>query len=94
MSGSSCMWCTSHPRDWKTHPLPQCDIWTVKRIKDRKQKIEVGILMEPSDIQGIVNNAILKLAWLITYSTTFICLLMIKWKLQRLKKNAAATLTL
>jgi hypothetical protein len=58
MSGSSCMWCTSHPRDWKMHPLPQCDIRTVKRIKDRKQKIEVGILKEPSDIQGIVNNAI------------------------------------
>ena len=59
MSGSSCMWCTSHPQDWKTHPLPQCDIWTVKRIKDRKQKIEAGILKEQSDIQGIVNLSLI-----------------------------------
>jgi len=40
------------------HPLPQCDILTVKRIKDRKQQIEAGILKEPSDIWGIVNNPI------------------------------------
>jgi len=40
------------------HPLPQCDILTVKRIKDHKQQIEAGILKEPSDIWGIVNNPI------------------------------------
>jgi len=58
MSGSWCMWCMSHPNDWKIHPAAQHDLWTMEKIKERKEQIDAGLLKEPSAIRGVVNNPI------------------------------------
>jgi hypothetical protein len=58
MSGSWCMWCMSHPNDWKLHPVPEVEYWTVQKIKERKEQIDAGLLREPSSIHGVVNNPI------------------------------------
>jgi hypothetical protein len=31
MSSSWCMWFTSHPSDWKHHPLPPAENWTIEK---------------------------------------------------------------
>jgi hypothetical protein len=33
MSGSWCMWCMSHPNNWKLHPVPEAD-----RAKDKRKE--------------------------------------------------------
>ena len=58
MSGSWCMWCMSHPNDWKLHPVPDVEYWTVQKIKERKEQLDAGLLREPSSIRGIVNDPI------------------------------------
>ena len=58
MSGSWCMWCMSHPNDWKLHPAPQVEHWTMEKIKERKEQLDAGLLKEPSAIRGVVNNPI------------------------------------
>jgi len=48
----------SHPNDWKIHPAAQHDLWTMEKIKERKEQIDAGLLKEPSAIRGVVNNPI------------------------------------
>jgi outer membrane murein-binding lipoprotein Lpp len=58
MSGSWCMWCMAHPNDWKLHPLPDTEHWTMQKIKERKEQLDAGLLKEPSSIRGVVNYPI------------------------------------
>jgi len=55
MSSSWCMWCTSHPSEWKHHPLPPSDLWTIKKIKNHKERIDRKEIKEAREILGIVN---------------------------------------
>jgi len=48
----------SHPNDWKLHPLPQTEHWTMQKIKERKEQVDNGLLKEPSAIRGVVNDPI------------------------------------
>jgi len=58
MSGSWCMWCMAHPNDWKLHPLPEVEHWTIQKIKDRKEQLDAGLIREPSSIRDVVNYPI------------------------------------
>ena len=58
MSGSWCMWCMLHPNDWKLHPLPEANPWTIQKIKEKKEQIDAGVLSEPSSICGVINDPI------------------------------------
>jgi hypothetical protein len=49
------MWCTSHPSDWKHHPLPLSEIWAIEKIKYHKECIERREVKEAREILGIVN---------------------------------------
>ncbi len=44
MSSSLCMWCMSHPHDWKLHPLSECEFWMVQKIKKQNQQVDAGVL--------------------------------------------------
>jgi hypothetical protein len=55
MSGSWCMWCMSHPNDWKLHPVPEVEYWTIQKIKEHKERVNAGLAREPSSICGVVN---------------------------------------
>jgi len=50
MSSSWCMWCTSHPSDWKQHPVPMAETWTIEKIKEYKDHINHRELREARDI--------------------------------------------
>ena len=58
MSSSWCMWCTAHPSDWKYHPIPTADRWTIDKIKQHKDRIDRRELREARDIRGIVNDPV------------------------------------
>jgi hypothetical protein len=58
MSSSWCMWCTSHPSDWKHHPLPPSETWTIEKIKEMKERIDRRELREPREIMGVVDKPI------------------------------------
>jgi hypothetical protein len=58
MSSSWCMWCTSHPSNWKHHPLPPLETWTIKKIKAIKERIDCRELREPQEILGVVDKPI------------------------------------
>jgi hypothetical protein len=34
------MWCTSHPSDWKQHPVPTAETWTIEKIKEYRDHID------------------------------------------------------
>jgi len=56
MSSSWFMWCTSHPSEWKHHPLPPSNLWTIKKIKKKhKECIDRKQVKEAREILGIVN---------------------------------------
>jgi hypothetical protein len=55
MTSSWCMWCNSHPSDWKHHPIPLVDNCMIEKIKEHKDRINRRELREARDIQGIVN---------------------------------------
>jgi hypothetical protein len=38
-----------------------CECWAIPKIKARKQQFDAGVLMELSDICGIINNPVLDL---------------------------------
>ncbi len=46
------------PSGLEVHPLPESEFWTVQKIKEQKQQVDVVVLKEPSDIHGIINNPI------------------------------------
>ena len=56
MSSSWCMWCTAHPSDWKYHPIPTADRWTIDKIKQHKDQgqrlCRRGKIKAPSDNHG------------------------------------------
>ena len=58
MSSSWCMWCQSHPSNWKFHPLPPTEHWTIAKIKGHKELIDHNNLKEPRHVLGIVNNPV------------------------------------
>jgi hypothetical protein len=58
MSSSWCMWCTSHPSDWKHHPLPPAETWTMQKIIRHKQRVDRREVKEARDILGIVNDPV------------------------------------
>jgi hypothetical protein len=49
------MLCTSHPSDWKHHPLPPSKIWTIEKMKNRKECIDRREIREAREILAIVN---------------------------------------
>jgi len=55
MSSSCCMLCTSHPSEWKHHPLPPAKTWTMQEIIRQKEHIDWRKVKEARDILGIVN---------------------------------------
>jgi hypothetical protein len=57
MSGSWCMWCQSHPSEWKSlsRSFP---LWTIELLKKPKDKIVTEKLKEPKAICGVVNYPI------------------------------------
>jgi hypothetical protein len=54
MSSSWCMWCQTHPSEWK-HNRPPVNLWTINLQKERYEKRVRGELKEPKDIKGIVS---------------------------------------
>jgi hypothetical protein len=58
MSSSWCMWCTSHPRTWKHHPVPDVANWTIDKIKLIKGCIDRKELKEPQEMLGVVSNPV------------------------------------
>jgi len=55
MSSSWCMLCTSHPSEWKHHPLSPSNLWTIEKIKNHKERIDWKEVKEAREILGIVN---------------------------------------
>ena len=58
MSSSWCMWCQSHPSDWRHHPLPPTEHWTIEKITRHKERIEREHLKEPRQVLGVVSHPI------------------------------------
>jgi hypothetical protein len=56
MSTSWCMWCKSHPSEWKgLFSLPNHELWTIEQQSQVVQRINSGQLKEPRDKKGIVS---------------------------------------
>jgi hypothetical protein len=48
------MWYTLHPSEWKHHPLPPSDLWTIEKIKNHKECIYGKEVKEAREILGVV----------------------------------------
>jgi hypothetical protein len=58
MSSSWCIWCQSHPSNWKHHPLPPTEHWSIEKIKCHKEHIDCKHFKEPLQVLGIVSSPI------------------------------------
>jgi hypothetical protein len=56
MSTSWCMWCQTHPNEWKgLFSVPVHQLWFISQQVEYVQRIEAGVLKEPKEKKGIIS---------------------------------------